>query len=186
MKNIYLLWLVILPLFFIGCSDEENTEVTQGWHFQGRDCLACHNSDLGLDKKLLIGGTLFKNSSVTDVNDLNQSCGGEFVINFLDTSYTTQISSKDYEDLDSDGYKGKGNLFMLSRKIDTLNDNYYIQIMDKNTSKVLALSGIHSFNADDYNISKPVDYSNRLSCNSCHNGDTISHVYVQANRDLCE
>lgn len=190
MKKLYLLCLVIIPILFTGCGfdeeEDDNTLTAGGWHFQGRDCLACHNNDLGEDKKLLVAGTLFKSSNVTDVDDMNQSCGGEFVINFLDTSYATQISSLDYEDLDSSGYQGKGNIFMLSRMIDTLNDNYYIQIADKNTNNILAFSGIHNFNSDDYNISDSIDYSNRLSCNACHNGDTEPYIYAQSNQNLCE
>jgi len=189
MKRLYLLWLLLTPLLFVGCSDtqdEESASTTQGWHFQGRDCLACHNYDLGADKKLLVAGTLFKSSSVTDVNDLNESCGGEFIINFLDSSYAKQISSRDYEDINSDGYKGKGNIFMLSKMLDTLNGNYFIQIVDKDTNNTLALSLNHSFNTSEYNISNPVNYGNRLSCNACHNGDTVSYIYAQSNQDICE
>ncbi len=191
MKRLYLLCLLVLPLLFTGCDfqeDEESddSEVVQGWHFQGRDCLACHNSDLGIDKNLLIAGTLFKNENVTDVDNLNESCGGELVVNFLDTSFAIQVSSKDYEDLDSSGYNAKGNIFILSRMLDTLNGNYYIQIIEKNTNKTLASSGIHNFNGEDYNISNPVNYSNRRSCNACHNGDEQSHLYVQINQDLCK
>ena len=189
MKKWYLLGLLIVPFLLTGCGssdDDSNIEIAEGWHFQGRDCLACHNVDLAEDKNLLVGGTLFIDKNISDVDDMSQNCGGDFVINFLDTSYTTQISSTDYEDLDSNGYEGKGNIFILSRMLDTLNDNYIIQIVDRDTNKTLAQSGIHSFNSTDYNISNSIDYSNRLSCNACHNGDEESRIYVQLNQDLCE
>ena len=197
MRKWYLLFLIIVPLLFMGCEsegddddddDDHSTEVVQGWHFQGRDCLSCHNIDLNTDKKLLTAGTLYKSATVTDVDDMSQVCGGDFVLNFLDSSYATQVSSKFYEDDDSKGYKGKGNVFILSRKLDTLNGDYFVQIIEKNTNKTLAISEkLHKFSASGYSLSSSADNNNRNACNACHkNGGDATPLYVQVNKDLCE
>lgn len=192
MNKFALTFLILIPFLFMGCEldedeDHEETETVKvaGWHFQGRDCLSCHNVDLQSDKHLSFAGTIYKDKNVTDVNDLNQVCGGDFVVKFLDTSFATQLSSADNEDIDSKGYQGMGNVFMLKRQNIPLNGNYYIQITDRNSS-VLAVSGIHSFNGDEYSIDTADDLSNRVACNACHKtGGTASPLYAQVN-NLCE
>ncbi len=196
MRQWYLLFLIIVPLLFMGCEsegeegedDDHSGEVVQGWHFQGRDCLNCHNVDLGSNKKLLFAGTLYKTNTVTDLDDLSQVCGGDLVVNFLDTSYATQVSSQYYEDSDSKGYKGKGNVFVLSRKLDSLSGEYYIQIVDKKTNKSLALSEeTHTFSSRAYSVNGANDDDNRYACNACHkNGGKATPLYVQVNKDICE
>lgn len=179
---------VFVSMLFLGCSEEDiETTASEGWHFQGRDCLSCHNSDLKEDKSLLVGGTLFRSSNVSDIDDMSQVCGGDFVINFLDSSYATQISSKDYENKKSAGYNAKGNIFIISKYLDTINGDYYVQIADRESSKTLAISGVlHSFNGS-YSNANSSDDNNRNTCNSCHiKGGTASPIYVQVNKNLCE
>lgn len=182
-------------LFFTGCGEEgagsASATVASGSHFQGRDCLACHNIDLQQERHLLVGGTLFKDANVSDVNDLSQSCGGDFVVDFLvDPLDTTPIASIDYEDLNSKGYRGKGNIFILSRLLATLNGDYYIRIKERDTNRTMAQSGLHTFTAGDYNINNSTDLSNRNSCNACHQQVGLSgatgHLFANARLDLCQ
>ncbi|MBU1657533.1 hypothetical protein KKG72_00590 [bacterium] len=195
MKFYTLIFYIAVSFFLTGCGEESEegseTAAASGWHFQGRDCLACHNVDLNTQKNLLLGGTLFKNVGVTDNDDLSQSCGGDFVVEFLDASYATQISSNDFEDLNSKGYQGKGNIFMLSRMLNSLNADYYIRIKDRNTSLTIAQSTtLHSFSAQDYNSNNSTDVSNRNACNACHQkvgqSGAAGPMYANINSNSCQ
>ena len=96
-----------LILFLNGCGEDEEGEesgsvsTTQGWHFSGRDCLACHNVDLGEDKSLLVGGTVYKSKVIQDQDDLTEMCGGDIVLNLYDGASPLNLiySSKDYKDV---------------------------------------------------------------------------------------
>jgi len=192
---LYSVLALILTFTLSGCGEDEGGEsgsstatVAQGWHFQGRDCLACHNSDLNPNKHLLFGGTFYKDSSVNNQDDINNVCGGEFVVNFLDNKFNTVYSSKDYKDASSKGYKGKGNLFILQRKLRLLTAGiYHVQITDTN-GNVMATSGYsHSVSSGDYDINNPTDNANRISCNACHiRGGVRDPIYVQNNNNLCQ
>ena len=192
-KRFLTLLLLSCTLILSGCGEDEGEEGVatqeQGWHFQGRDCLACHNSDLNEDKHLLFGGTLYKDANVTNQDDLNNICGGEFVINFLDGGFNTIYSSKDYIAQGSDGYKAKGNLFILQRELRLISaGNYYVQITDANGTVMAVTNGAtHSFTSQDYDINNPADFANRLSCNACHiQGGAQAPLFVQANKNLCQ
>jgi len=181
---------LLASLAFLGCERPASlADGEQGWHFQGRDCLACHNVDLGEDKHLLFAGTLYKESNVTDQDNINNSCGGEFVVNFLDSELNTLFSSKDYYDSNSKGYDAKGNLFVLQRENPNLSEGtYMIQITDKD-NKVFAVSNLtHKFNLESFDINNSKNNENRISCNSCHNnsGGTQAPLYVQSNKNLCK
>jgi len=193
----YLKFLLIFPLvlFLSACGEDEGEEnddssvaSKQGWHFQGRDCLACHNVDLNEDKHLLVAGTLYKSQSVSNQDDLNNVCGGDFVINFLDAGSNIVYSSKDYEDLNSKGYEAKGNLFILRRRLSQLTaQTFYAQIADKNGTVFAVSNYSHAFTTADYDINNPADFANRVSCNSCHiKGGVTSPLYVQANVSKCK
>ena len=182
---------LLASLAFLGCERPPAlADGEQGWHFQGRDCLACHNIDLGEDKHLLFAGTLYKDQNVTDQDNIENTCGGEFVVNFLNASLEPVFSSQAYEDSNSKGYDAKGNIFVLNRENPNLSaDRYYVQIKNKATDKVLAVSNYtHKFNLEAYDINNAKNYENRVSCNSCHNnskGDTAP-LFVQINKDLCK
>ena len=190
-RNIYFLLALFSTLILSGCGEDEGSESTastQGWHFQGRDCLACHNVDLGEDKHLLYAGTFYRDANVSNQDDLNSVCGGKFVVNLLDSSFNVVYSSKDYEDSNSKGYNGKGNLFVLQRKLRLLSaGTYHAQITDANGT-VMAVSGYdHFFTSQDYDINNPADNLNRLSCNACHvKGGAQDPLYAQANKNLCQ
>ena len=176
-----------------GCGEEEGegTSTTQGWHFQGRDCLACHNVDLGNEKHLLFGGTLYKSDTITNQDDTNNMCGGDLIVNFIDTNGSVIYSSKDYKVADSKGYKAKGNLFILKRALNVLSPgSYYVQVTDTNGS-VLAVtsSASHQFDGQNYDINNRSNSSNRVACNACHsNTGSQKPLYVNntANLNLCQ
>lgn len=196
-KSLLFLLTAVMITFMTGCEDGEEgvvsttAPVVQGWHNPGRDCLACHNVDLQSERNLLMGGTLYKESNVTNQDDINNVCGGDLTINLLDYTATPalQYSSADYIDSNSKGYKGKGNIFILKRLLSSSYGNFYVQITDKNGA-VLAVSGqTHSFSAQEYDINNPQDLNNRVSCNACHvkDGYTLPlYVNNAMNKNLCE
>jgi len=179
MSLFYLIRLLIvlgLLLSVISCGEDEEeddyeeysqTITAQGWHMQGRNCLACHNVDLGAEKHLTIGGTVYKTADVTNPDDLTQVCGGNIHVNFVDKKTGEVIvSSLDYVDPNSKGYDAKGNIFILSRKLPNLQGSFIIQIVD-DKNNILAVSGEHTFETG-YNNNDPTDDDNRYSCNACH------------------
>ena len=193
MKILQGLLILFMLIGFLGCGEDEEGEegsasTTKGWHFQGRDCLACHNLDLQDERHLFIGGTLFKASVVNDQDDLDNSCGGEWVINFLDSGSNIVYSSLSYTDSNSKGDKGKGNLFILARMLDAINGDFTVQITDK-LGRELAKSNplSHQFTYDNYNINESANVDNRRSCNACHiTGGVSAPLFVQNNQQLCE
>lgn len=173
---------VYLLLFFSGCgSDEETASSTpsSGWHFQGRNCLACHNQNLQADRHLIYGGTVYRSSSaIVDKEDLSQVCGG-VSIELWDSSHTTRLYRfGDYNDTNSKGYLGKGNVFILKRMLSSItSQNYGIDIVDHNG--VILAQVLHQLSGADYDPNYPQDYSNRISCNACHSNN-VAPIYVDA------
>ena len=149
---------------------EEETLQSQGWHFQGRNCLACHNVDLKGEKHLLVAGTLFRSSNVGNPDDMASVCEGELYIQLLDSSYNVVYDSRNYRDPNSKGYKGKGNLFILKRLLSDITGEYYLRIIDSNGTTLAQSTTLHTFTSifgfDPRQ--NPADASNRFSCNACH------------------
>ncbi len=191
-KTIQHLFLILIIIFMSACEAEEgnNSAATtvKGWHFQGRDCLACHNVDLNENKHLIVGGTLYKSSNISNEDDLNNVCGGNLVVKFLDANFNTVYSSKDYEDVNSKGYKAKGNLFILSRTHFPLSaETFHVQIEDKNGTVFAVSNFTHNFTTDDYDINNRQNRSNRISCNACHiKGGFTSVLYAQLHQNQCK
>jgi len=177
----------LLSLSLLGCSTQSNT---QGFHFQGRDCLACHNIDLSSQKHLFIGATLFKDKNTADVNNLNSVCGGELIVNFLTdpTDPTSKVySSKDYVASNAKGNKGKGNIFVLTRKNKDKKGSYFVQITDSKGTQLAVSATQHSFTNNSYDINNTQDFANRYSCNACHSKSGItSPLYVKTNVTNCQ
>lgn len=178
-----------------GCGEDESSEgssstatVVQGWHNQGKDCLACHNVDLQDERHLLFGGTVYKTENVTNTEDLNSVCGGNLNVNFWNSTRTSLIfASKDYVDPNSKGNRGKGNIFILQRMLNTIApNNYYIEITDENAT--VLTSYLHQFSGQDYDINNPANSNNRISCNACHSAGGIQNpIYVDSNKqNLCQ
>ena len=192
MKKILFFIALIMTLLLTACGEDEGGEGSavstpaQGWHFQGRDCLACHNVDLQDERHLVFGGSVYKTED--NNNDVQNSCGGELNVNIWDASRSNLLyASKNFVDANSKGNLGKGNIFILQRMFqpNSLNGNLFIEITDANNS-VLA-SYIHQFSSGDYDINNPTDASNRISCNACHGQNGQSHIYVDSNKvSLCQ
>jgi len=180
----------LLGLALLGCSESTNTNTTQGFHFQGRDCLACHNVDLSTEKHLFIGGSLFKDKNTADVNNLDTLCGGGLIVNFLtDNTNPSSVvySSKDFTDSNAKGSNGKGNVFVLKRKNTAVQGDYFVQITDEKGTELAVSGGTHSFTNNSYDIANPTDTLNRYSCNSCHSQNgTTSPLYVKSNVNNCQ
>jgi len=192
-------FLLSIILLLNGCSEDEGNEgdapvsVAQGWHFQGRDCLACHNVDLKENRHLLMAGTLYKNQYVplSELDNVDKMCGGDLVINLYDGNAPTNLiySSKNYEDTASKGYKAKGNLFILQRKLALISQgDYFVEITDGN-GNILANKSKHHFSAQPYDSSNPQNNNNALSCNACHSpvaNATTYPIYVDTNTSYCK
>lgn len=195
MKYITVVFSLLTPLLFLsGCgessSEGESTtqaSVTQGWHFQGRDCLACHNVDLSSEKHLLVAGTLYKNLATDATTQDNQDamCGGNLILNIYDAAAPSNLiySSKNYEDSASKGYKAKGNIFILQRNLALLSQgSYFLEITDAQ-GHVLAEKYRHTFSSQPYDINNPQDFNNQVSCGACHSpaeGSRAYPLYVNA------
>ena len=192
MKRLFL----TLPLLaLVGCGGGGGTIVdtqNQGWHFQGRNCLACHNVDLSQEKHLLVAGTLYKAPDVVNPDELSKTCGGELFIQFLDQNYNVVYDSRNYYDPNSKGLNGKGNFFILKRLLSNLSGNYYVRIVTKDGTLLSQSLTLHSFT--DINSYKPrqnpADSLNRFSCNTCHTypnpqGGAPGRLFPQANINLC-
>ena len=188
MKLYKLTFYILIPFLFMGCGEDESVADDEtGWHFQGRDCLACHNVDLGVDKNLVLGGSVFKSAGVTDFEDIENACDADLAIEFINEDYSVAYSSADYYDGDSKGYKGRGNVFLLDRLFNSsLNGGYKIRIVDRLTGVSVAQSStIHDFSGAEFDIDNADDTNNRISCNACH-GVSTAPMYVQYNETLCK
>jgi len=179
---------LVISSIIVGCSSDTSgtTSVNenQGVHFQGRDCLACHNIDLQKERNLFIGGTLFKSSSDVKVDDITTTCGGELIVNFLKAGVVS-YSSKNYK-VATKGDNGKGNLFILDKTNPAIIGDFIVQITDSSGTELAKSGGSHSFNGASYDNST-VDFNNRHSCNSCHTtGGNTSPLFVQQNVNLCK
>ena len=166
MKYKIIIFLLLFGLFQNGCTEDNNLN-TQGLHFQGRNCIACHNNDLQEDRHLIIGGTLFKSPSNADGENLNTICNETLLINFLnENNRSIQYSSKLST---SKGNKGKGNFFILEDENNqNITGSYIMQIIKNDHNKTIladSLNQVHRFNDI---ITDSVDLNNRYSCNSCH------------------
>ena len=190
------LTLLLLSSILLSCGGDEGEATgpqVQGWHFQGRNCLACHNVDLKPERHLLIAGTVFKSATASDPDDMSQVCGGELHLQLLDGSYNVVFDSRNYKDPNSRGYRGKGNVFVLKRVFpDVTPGDYYVRIIDSNGTTLAQSTTLHAFTSilgfDPRE--NPTDPRNRFSCNACHRypnpqGGAPGFIYPQFNPHLC-
>lgn len=168
-------------------SDVTGTAI--GWHFQGIDCLSCHNVDLTEERRLAIAGTFFLNPALTDTYDLSNVCNGPLRIQLLDFTFRPKYDSKDYEDPNSRGYKGKGNMFILKRKLASITGNYFIRVLTEDGVQLAQSLTPHSFTSS-FDKANPADLMNRYSCNACHSrnpsGGAAGGIYAQTNINRCQ
>ena len=162
--------LIVALTTFIGCggggTSSDKTSQTD-WHYQGRDCLSCHNVDLKESRHLTFGGTIYKNVDVNSSDDLDQVCNTTMKLLLMDTSGNIIVDTSLTQDKTSAGHLGKGNFFVLKRDLPAITGRYIVKIVNEQ-DKLITSSTIHSFNTE-FNKDEPTDNSNRYSCNSCHN-----------------
>lgn len=186
-KNISLLLAILFAASLSACGGTDVGNIVAGWHFQGRDCLSCHMVDLQAQRHLTVAGTVFKAPSVNDLDDLNNVCNGNLRLQFLDTGMRVAFDSQDYEDQNSKGYKGKGNIFILNRKLASIQGLYFIKLLAEDGT-LLAQSGIHQFTSS-FDRNNPADINNRYSCNACHSlspsGTAPGLIYPTINTNRC-
>jgi len=160
MKNIYAA--ILAAFLFAGCGSDEDPAST-GVHFQGRDCLSCHNKDLGVDSHLLVGGTVYKEFNSTK-NDLNDACSEKLHIEFG----APTLSTKDYNPANAAGFNGRGNVFALLRDGMDISGSYIVSIVNDDRSLIQSSATPHEFTAS-VNLANPADNNaSRYSCNVCH------------------
>jgi len=189
MKYYKLIFYISTLFVFSSCSQDESVASDEtGWHYQGRDCLACHNIDLEYDKHLVVAGTMFKDAVVDDVDDLNSVCDLDMALEFLNADYSIAYSTAEYYDANSNGNQGRGNVFLSEKLFETtINGSYYIRVIDRVNGNTMAQSTtLHDFSGAEYTISLAEDFENRLSCNACHNGGVTTPLFVQYNTTLCK
>ena len=167
MKLTLLSSLILMMLILNSCNDSESDSTSKGLHFQGRDCIACHNIDLQKEKHLIIGGTLFKNTLPSNGENLNTLCDEEMIINFLDENNLSKVVHHSISS-SSKGNKGKGNFFMLQRENQAISGEYIMQIVNKKGTILAQSNRDHDFNTILINDADP---ENRYSCNSCHTSE---------------
>ncbi len=154
-------------LSFSGCNEESSTSTTtSSVHFQGRDCLSCHNKDLKVDSYLSLAGTLFRTPNA-DKNNLQETCDETLHVELYKDSQL-QYNTKDYNPLDAPGFKGRGNIFGLLRNMQ-ISEGTYKVIIRADDGRLLAQSAAetHTFTSS-FDPDNPSDFANRHSCNTCH------------------
>ena len=145
--------------FLVGCGDDSDPAST-GVHFQGRDCLSCHNKDLAEDSHLSIGGTVYR-TATSNKNNLNEACAERLHIEFDSPA----LSTKSVNPVDSAGFNGRGNVFALIKDM-PITGTYNMRIV-QDDGTVLATSGAHPY-LGGFDVNNPSDINNRYSCNTCH------------------
>jgi len=154
----------ITVLIFLGCGGDSDDPVS-GVHFQGRDCLSCHNVDLGLSSHLSIGGTVYRGANVNP-DDLFQTCNSPVYLQILNGAtvvYDTQTANR----TDAPGFNGKSNLFALINDMPIGTGAYTMRIVSSAGTTLAQSSTLHNLTTG-FNPADPSDLNNRYSCNTCH------------------
>ena len=173
-------------LLFLGCSSEEETRVG-GYHFQGKDCLLCHNVDLEESSHLAFGGTVF--SSVPTLDTINTKavyCNKPLFVQLLnDLNNSVQYDSRDNNKVGDPGFKAEGNIFS---KTAIPAGSYLVKVIDLNGTEVLSSVdeiAVHDFGGH-FNPDAPNDNANRYSCNACHKINGSASPLVAQNYECKE
>ena len=174
LKIIRFVIVAVVAVLFIGCGGS-STDRDSSFHFQGRDCLSCHNYDLKPDKHLSIAGTLYKSADVIDAEE-----------NLVDKKIYVQLLDRDKNviiDTSTDkkgSFFATGNFFVLAKEQGDINGDYLVRLIDENGNVLAFSSSFHSFSSN-FDKDSPDDTNNRYSCNSCHTipakGGTIGRLY---------
>ena len=159
----------LLLLLFNACDSE--VYQANGVHFQGRDCLACHNSELQTPYHQEFAGTLFKDKSTL------ATCKITPTLELIDSNTNKVVLNTKYSSI----YAGDGN-FALFKSTQKLSGNYLVRLLDDNGTLLTHSIAPHAFNAE-YQPTLPDDSNTRYSCNACHNsnakGGTSGVLYLK-------
>lgn len=149
----------VLALVFLGCgTDSQTVEPVSGVHFQGRDCLSCHNVDLGASSHLSVGGTLYRSIS-DDLDDQLNMCNTPVHLQIVDSG-TVIYDTRTVNAPDAAGYNGKSNLFALIKDMPIATGAYTMRILsDVNTTLAESLT-LHELTTG-FDMTNPSDSSNR-------------------------
>ena len=156
----------VTALLLLGCgTDSQESEPVSGVHFQGKDCLSCHNVDLAQSSHLSIGGTVYRGALV-DPSDLFQMCNSPVHLQIFDGS-TLIHDTRDVHEAGTAGYQGKSNLFALINDMPIGTGSYTMRIVSEANTTLAQSSTLHNFTTG-FNTINPSDINNRYSCNACH------------------
>jgi len=164
----YTLFFTPMLVLFLGCT-QEDTDRIGTFHFQGQDCLHCHNVDLEQSSHLNLGITIYSESGYTLESNITQVyCTKPLLLRLIDLNDTLVLETNTSNHIGDPGFNGKGNIFSLSRKEQIPDGAYVIEILDQNGSDIIGSpSQIHKFSGT-YDPDVPNDDNNRYSCNACH------------------
>lgn len=176
-------------LVLLGCgTDSEPVEPVSGVHFQGKDCLSCHNVDLAESSHLSIGGTVYR-SALSESEDLFEMCNSPVHLQILDGA-TIIHDTREVHAADTAGYQGKSNLFALIDDMAIGTGTYTMRIVSEANTTLAESSTLHNFTTG-FNVIDPDDVNNRYSCNTCHqappnnSGGAAGLLFVQQNLADC-
>ena len=168
MKKQNIILSATFALLLSACTSDVIKE--DGHHFQGRDCLSCHNVDLESKKHLGFGGSVFS-SSTLDSDDKSTYCNKPLFVQFLDSNNSIAFDSKDTNKLEDPGFKAVGNFFTLLRNDTVPKGSYTMRIYTPDgangTTIIQSSNGSHTFTSK-FDKENPQDPTNRYSCNACH------------------
>jgi len=160
------LFFTLFLLILAGCSSESGR--ADGAHFQGKDCLHCHNVDLKETSHLAFGATLFQEEpNEENYEDPEMFCNIPLYLQLKKVDSSIVYDSRQTNTTDDPGFNGEGNIFALLQKQMIPNGSYLVSIVNKSGDILLDSSAMHSFNGS-YHPEKTDDDSNRYSCNACH------------------
>ncbi len=159
----------LLFLLLAGCSSESGR--VSGTHFQGKDCLHCHNVDLKEDSHLAFGATLFQEEpNEANYEDPEMFCNIPLFLQLKKIDSSIVYDSRNTNTTDDPGFNGDGNVFALLQKQAIPDGSYLVSIINKSGDTLLDSAATHTFNRS-YDADKTDDDSNRYSCNACHRID---------------
>ncbi len=169
-------------MVFMGC--EESVEKPSGFHFQGTDCMKCHNVDLAESSHQTFGGSMFLVPGANN-DDLTNSCNQDLYMELKRADGTVAFDSRVTTKSTDSGFKALGNIFTLKRDGEIPIGVYQVRILSADGSEVAQSSSTptHTFSGNYKTVENDND-SNRYSCNACH-GVSTSQLFPNTDASLC-